>query len=282
VSNDHEHSASGTMRIVDSETPRGEALRRALEAPIRNPILKKDVGAGDLDYEVYLHTRELLSLQTRTAELSVHDELMFQIVHQAQELWLKLVCFEAANLIDALDADDLWSANLAIERIVRAERCMTEELRVLDTLTPRAFLEIRRNLGNGSGQESPGYNGLRLAAAEIEGALARLFAKRSITLQALHNGETRAPDVLRLCEQLVDVDAWFQTWLVAHYMLVRRTIGVDRTVAALDGLPTTMLIGRMTQPLFRELWDVRVALTRAWRSDGGFMPGADRSVAGDE
>ena len=40
------------------------ALRRALEDPIYNKTLRKEVGRGELDYEVYLRTRELLALQT--------------------------------------------------------------------------------------------------------------------------------------------------------------------------------------------------------------------------
>ena len=51
-------------------------------------------GKGASDYERYLRTDELLSLQ-RAPEEQVHrDELLFQTVHQSSELWLKLACFE--------------------------------------------------------------------------------------------------------------------------------------------------------------------------------------------
>ena len=71
-------------------------------------------------------------------------------------------------------------------------------------------------------------------------------------------------------------DELFQLWLVTHFMLVRRTIGVDRTVQALDGYPTKALEVRMKKPLFPDLWDVRVRMTRDWDRDGGVPPGAPR------
>src|SRR5262245_53269778 len=41
------------------------------------------------DYEKYIRTEELLALQK--TQLTCHDELQFQIVHQVAELWMKLI-----------------------------------------------------------------------------------------------------------------------------------------------------------------------------------------------
>src|ERR1700750_462065 len=94
------------------------ALRRVLEVPIYNKTLRRDVGRGELDYEVYLHTRELLALQTPRDALVVPHELVFQVLHQSQELWLKCVAFEAANLVEELDNDAVFGALSALDRIV--------------------------------------------------------------------------------------------------------------------------------------------------------------------
>src|SRR5258708_82625 len=51
------------------------------------PILP---GPGASDYQRYLRTDELLSLQKTDEERSHHDELLFQVTHQSSELWLKL------------------------------------------------------------------------------------------------------------------------------------------------------------------------------------------------
>jgi tryptophan 2,3-dioxygenase len=252
-----------------------EKLRLELAEPLFNPLLKKWVGRGELDYEVYLKTPALLSLQVEEGQRVAHDELMFQVVHQAQELWLKLASREAVEVVAELDGDALWAASARLERLARVLRLLGAELAVLETMTPDTYQVIRRHLGNGSGQESPGYNMLRHAAAGLEAALERLLARRGQTLKSVYTAG--GPDDLkRLCEQLVDADEAFQGWLYAHFQLVRRTIGVDRTVKALDGLPTQVLAGRMTLPLFRQLWDVRVELTSAWRREGGCAPGTRR------
>ncbi len=72
--------------------------------PFWNPVIRRWVGRGELDYEIYVRTSELLSLQTATEELSRQEELSFQIVHQTQELWLKLAAFECRHVEAMLDA----------------------------------------------------------------------------------------------------------------------------------------------------------------------------------
>ncbi|MDF2751056.1 MAG: Tryptophan 2,3-dioxygenase, partial [Gaiellaceae bacterium] len=51
------------------------------------PVLPGDAKS---DYERYLNTDELLSLQKGPDEWVHRDELLFQTVHQSSELWLQL------------------------------------------------------------------------------------------------------------------------------------------------------------------------------------------------
>jgi selenocysteine lyase/cysteine desulfurase len=83
--------------------------------------------------------------------------------------------------------------------------------------------------------------------------------------------------VHRIAERFIDWDSAFQGWLVEHFMLVRRTLGIDKSVRALDGFPTVALSARMTKPLFADLWHVRVEMSREWSRDGWYMPGAQRA-----
>ncbi|WP_373048391.1 tryptophan 2,3-dioxygenase family protein [Vulgatibacter sp.] len=249
-------------------------LRRQLDEPIYNAILKRPVGTGDLDYERYLRTPELLTLQTSRDELVAPEELMFQVVHQTQELWLKLVAHEGAAVVEALDADALWQASEALSRSCRIFTSLHASMQVLETLTPDAYQVIRRSLGNGSGQESPGFNAVRLVGEALAAALDRLLERRHLPI-----AEAYAPgndDVKRICEQLVDFDEGYQNWLVLHYQLVRRTIGVGKQIRALDGVSTQVLVGRMTQPLLPRLWELRGELTASWDRAGGHAPGAQR------
>ena len=260
----------------DEASP-ADDFRRAMREPVFNRILKQWVGRGELQYEIYLKTETLLNLQYPPDELVCPEELMFQIVHQAQELWLKLLNDEGVHLVADLERDDLWGASGRVERMARIQRCLGAEMDVLTTLGPREFQVIRRSLGTGSGQESPGYNRLtQVLSRGIEDAIKRLCERRAISLEDVYGEPSKAPDAQRICEQLVDLDQAFQEWLVRHFLLVRRTIGVARTVHALDGFPTNALAARMVQPLFPSLWDVRVELTKAWQPEGGYPVGADR------
>lgn len=254
------------------------ALRRALAAPIHNSSLRKDVGRGELDYEIYLRTDELLALQTPVEALVVPDELLFQIQHQTQELWLKCAAFEAIALVDALEQDAPFDALAALDRIVLYTRSLGEQLRILSTLSPSRFHVIRRSLGNGSGLESPGYNQMQVAATAAGTTLDQLLSRRATTLQEVYLDPDRHPDLHRIAERFVDWDAAFQMWLTEHFMLVRRTLGIDRSVRALDGFPTVALAGRMTRPLFAALWQVRVEMSQAWIREGGYAPGEERAT----
>ena len=74
--------------------------RRAGEPAPACPVLP---GRGASDYERYLRTDDLLELQKTTEERVHHDELLFQTVHQASELWLKLACAEVDEAAAALE-----------------------------------------------------------------------------------------------------------------------------------------------------------------------------------
>jgi tryptophan 2,3-dioxygenase len=264
---------------ADSRTA-ADALRRALASPIYNPTLRKEVGLGRLDYEVYLRTADLYALQTPAEHLVVHDEMVFQILHQTQELWLKCLSFEAVRVVEDLDAARPFAVSATLDRMVSVARCLQRDIEVLFTLSPDVFQVIRRSLGNGSGLESPGYNRMIVAAEAVAEAYERMRAARGVSLRDVYLVRAH-PDLHRIAEQLCDLDGAFQGWLMAHFTLVRRTIGIDRSVRALDGFPTQALAPRMTKPLFPALWELRVALTKDWSREGGFAPGEGRaSTAG--
>lgn len=252
-------------------------LSKTMSEPIYNRTLRKEVGRGDLDYEVYLRTQELLALQTPAEELVAPDELLFQIQHQTQELWLKCAAFETVQLVEALEREEIFSAIASLDRIHLITRNIAEQMRTMFTMSPSTFQIIRRSLGNGSGLESPGYNRMLAAAYEAAGALDRLLERRGVKALDVYSGPERHPDLHLLLERFIDWDTAVQSWLIEHFMLVRRTLGIDKTVRALDGFPTVALGTRMTRPLFPELWNVRVEMSRSWVREGGFAPGEERS-----
>ena len=55
-------------------------------------------GEGTLDYELYLNTKTLLSCQGKFETMCNRDELQFQIVHQIEELWMKLIAYTLLDI----------------------------------------------------------------------------------------------------------------------------------------------------------------------------------------
>ena len=80
---------------------------------LNDPVLP---GTAATDYERYLRTDELLALQRAPADMAHRDELLFQTIHQASELWLKLASFEVETATDAIDRDEIWPAVRLLRR----------------------------------------------------------------------------------------------------------------------------------------------------------------------
>lgn len=255
---------------------RAQRLHAALQAPLDGRYSGKPVGAGLLDYEVYLRTSELRALQSSPNDLVVRDEMLFQITHQSQELWLKLAAFETVALIEAIDTDDLWGACETLKRQTTIMRALEAEMGVISTLSPESFHVIRRYLGTGSGLQSPGYFEVLHAAESVNEALMQLFDRRGVRVRDIYEFRSRYRDLHHTCELFLDVDSGFQAWLTAHFTLVRRTLGVDRTVKALDGFPTVALGPRTTRTLFPALWDARVEMSRTWTNPSTSTPVSQR------
>ena len=138
------------------------------------PILP---GEGASDYERYLRTDELLALQ-KTADEWVHrDELLFQVVHQSSELWLKLATSDVEEAARLVDEGDVEEAARQLRRPLRCLRYTTDQLDMLEELSPWEYQEIRKVLGHGSGFDSPGWRTLRVALPRL-GQASTLVAGR--------------------------------------------------------------------------------------------------------
>src|SRR5882724_4534113 len=79
------------------------------------PILS---GKGATDYERYLHTDELLSLQKSPEELLHKDEMTFLVVHQSSELLMKGGAFELGRALEALERGDYGNTTRLIRRAI--------------------------------------------------------------------------------------------------------------------------------------------------------------------
>src|SRR6266700_3238715 len=110
---------------------------------------------GQSVYERYLRTAELLSLQKPENELTHHDELQFQVVHQVFELWWKEAAFELRTIRTYLQQFNVPSALHLMQRVIRIQLLLLENLRMLETMSPWDFHNFRKVLEDGSGTDSP-------------------------------------------------------------------------------------------------------------------------------
>ncbi len=61
-----------------------------------------------------------------------------------------------------------------------------------------------------------------------------------------------------MCERFIDLDQGIQEWRYCHVKMVERTIGMKRGTGGSAGVD--YLKSRVFQPLFPDLWEIRVSL----------------------
>jgi tryptophan 2,3-dioxygenase len=229
------------------------------------------------EYEKYIRTAALLSQQKTADELVCHDELAFQIIHQVEELWMKLVMHELAQATRMMHEDRAVEARDTFHRAYLLMDMMGRQMRILETMSPKAYFVVRAALGRGSGMESPGFNQILACPPPIREALKALLERRSTDLLSLHRDPTAIPELYTLTESMIDFDEAFQTFRYLHLALVRRIIG-GRT-PSLKGAPAELLEHGIKKALFPELWLVREALFRDF-VPGPSLHGTDEALRG--
>ena len=224
------------------------------------PILP---GPGASDYERYLRTDELLSLQ-KTADEWVHrDELLFQTVHQSSELWLKHAWSEVVEATRLIEARDVAAALRLLRRANAAIRHVVGFLEHLELMSPWEYQEVRRVLGHGSGFDSPGFREIRRVSPPLYAAFDALRKERGLSLLEVYTRGREHEDLYQLAEQLVDWDEQVGIWRFRHVKMVGRVIGED--VIGTQGTPVELLAGLIKNKMFPELWTVRTDLTELAR-----------------
>jgi tryptophan 2,3-dioxygenase len=125
---------------------------RALEKSIHTDL-------GDrLTYGKYLRLDDILNAQDRVSD--EHDEMLFIIIHQASELWLKLAGHEVEAAIRNIAEHDFRHAFKVIARVKLILTQLTQSWSILSTMTPVDYLKFRDKLGPASGFQSYAYRKL--------------------------------------------------------------------------------------------------------------------------
>ena len=107
---------------------------------------------ADMTYARYLTLDQVLGAQNPLTDQ--HDEMLFVIIHQAKELWLKQILHEIGYAQTLVRAGDLTPAYKSMARVSRIQSVLTQTWDILATMTPADYLRFRDSLGTSSGFQS--------------------------------------------------------------------------------------------------------------------------------
>ena len=108
--------------------------------------------ASEMTYARYLALDQLLSAQHPISD--EHDELLFIVIHQTKELWLKQMIAELKAAKAMIRDGSLVPAYKGLARVSRIQAVMTLSWDVLATMTPADYTRFRGVLGTSSGFQS--------------------------------------------------------------------------------------------------------------------------------
>ena len=248
-----------------------------------------------MTYADYLQLDQLLGAQQPLSDL--HDEMLFIIIHQTKELWLKQMLHELGLAIALVEQDRFAPAYKALSRISRIQSVMTLSWEVLSTLTPVDYLAFRDVLGTSSGFQSAQFRELeyrlgikdkrylKLHAADSDDHARLRAALDSPSLrEASHAALERAGfdlgdrseqalaaawlevyrdserwfELYQLAEKLLDLDDALAGWRHKHVLTVERIIGNKPGTGGSAGAP--YLRSTLEKRIFPELWALRTDL----------------------
>ena len=248
-----------------------------------------------MTYADYLQLDQLLGAQQPLSDL--HDEMLFIIIHQTKELWLKQMLHELGLAIALVEQDRFAPAYKALSRISRIQSVMTLSWEVLSTLTPVDYLAFRDVLGTSSGFQSAQFRELEYrlgikderylkhhAADSDDHARLRAALDSPSLREASHAALERAGfdlgdrseqalaaawlevyrdserwfELYQLAEKLLDLDDALAGWRHKHVLTVERIIGNKPGTGGSAG--ALYLRSTLEKRIFPELWALRTDL----------------------
>jgi len=141
-----------------------------------------DLGSS-ISYGEYLQLEKLLAAQQPIS--SQHNEMVFILVHQVSELWMRLMLHELTAALECIRRDDLDPALKMLARISRTQTQLLTVWDVLATLTPFEYSAFRNALGRSSGFQSVQYRLLEF-----------LFGNKHAAMIEVHKRDARAYELL--------------------------------------------------------------------------------------
>jgi tryptophan 2,3-dioxygenase len=154
---------------------------------------------NSLSYAQYLGLDKLLDAQRPLSY--EHDEMLFIVIHQVSELWMKLCLHELNTVVDCVRRDDLGPTFKMLARVSTIQQQLLQAWDVLATITPYDYSAFRNTLGRSSGFQSAQYRLLEFLIGNKNADLIEVFRADPPAYEMLERA-LRAPslydEVLRL------------------------------------------------------------------------------------
>ena len=157
-----------------------------------------DLG-NSLSYSQYLNLDKLLDAQRPLSYQ--HDEMLFIVIHQVSELWMKLCLHELNAVVDCVRRDDLGPTFKMLARVSTIQQQLLQSWDVLATITPYDYSAFRNTLGRSAGFQSLQYRMLEFLIGNKNADLIEVFRNDPPAYEQLERA-LKAPslydEVLRL------------------------------------------------------------------------------------
>lgn len=145
-----------------------------------------------MTYGGYLALDQVLSSQHPISDC--HDEMLFIILHQTKELWIKQIIAELKLSRDLVRQDQLIQVHKSLSRVSRIQAVMTMSWDVLATMTPTDYSTFRHVLGTSSGFQSAQFRQVEYMLGLKDGAHLSFQEKGSAPYLALQEA-LREPSI---------------------------------------------------------------------------------------
>ncbi|MGV3464763.1 MAG: tryptophan 2,3-dioxygenase [Heyndrickxia sp.] len=163
---------------------------------------------NNMTYGEYLKLDQLLTSQSRLS--NHHDEMLFIVIHQVSELWMKLILHELTAAIHSIQADEMATAFKMLARVSKIQSQIIQAWDVLSTLTPSEYMEFRDTLGKASGFQSYQYRMIEFALGYKTKHILAIYKKDTDLHQklseALHSPSIYDAAIMALSKQGFHID----------------------------------------------------------------------------
>ncbi|MCX6117235.1 MAG: tryptophan 2,3-dioxygenase family protein, partial [Proteobacteria bacterium] len=156
---------------------------------LENNIISPD--SSMVTYGSYLKVQDLLSLQTRLSQPPEHDEMLFIIIHQSYELWFKQILHEMDLADFDLCQDNPFGALKTLKRITTIMRTLTDQVSILETMTPNDFNRFRDRLNPASGFQSWQFRLVEYRMGLKDDAFLKFFRTQPHAVQAMESAKSK-------------------------------------------------------------------------------------------